>query len=142
VAERPRPYRGSEGFFGFFFTHVLIPSLKQLMAVGVECKQKKGAPPNLIVVVLPEGGNDIYTAVKQYVYFHILELLFLLSCFLVSVMSRLALNPSDVLIVLLMEYVIDGRGNPVHEKREVLPRETSILRERVSEVSWAYNVHV
>lgn len=35
------------------------------MAAGVECKQKKGAPPNLIVVILPEGGNDIYTAVKQ-----------------------------------------------------------------------------
>jgi eukaryotic translation initiation factor 2C len=51
------------------FTHVLNPSsLQQLMAVGVECKQKKGAPPNLIVVILPEGGNDIYTAVKQYVY--------------------------------------------------------------------------
>lgn len=33
----------------------------------MECAQKKGSPPALIVVVLPEGGNDIYTAVKQYV---------------------------------------------------------------------------
>lgn len=33
----------------------------------MECKQKKGTPPNLMVVILPEGGNDIYTAVKQYV---------------------------------------------------------------------------
>jgi hypothetical protein len=24
--------------------------------------------PNIIVVILPEGGNDIYTAVKQYVH--------------------------------------------------------------------------
>lgn len=37
------------------------------MGVGMECKQKKGAPPNLMVVILPEGGNDIYTAVKQFV---------------------------------------------------------------------------
>ncbi|KIM90880.1 hypothetical protein PILCRDRAFT_811377 [Piloderma croceum F 1598] len=39
---------------------------EQLMAAGVECKQKKGAPPNLIVVILPDGGNDIYTAVKHF----------------------------------------------------------------------------
>lgn len=31
----------------------------------MECAQKKGSPPSLIVVILPEGGNDIYTAVKQ-----------------------------------------------------------------------------
>jgi len=41
--------------------------LQQLKAVGIECKQKKGATPNLMVVILPEGGNDIYTAVKQFV---------------------------------------------------------------------------
>ena len=29
----------------------------------------KKVGPNLLVVVLPEDGNDIYTAVKQYVYF-------------------------------------------------------------------------
>lgn len=39
---------------------------EQLMGVGMECKQKKGAPPNLMVVILPEGGNDIYTAVKHF----------------------------------------------------------------------------
>jgi len=43
------------------------PSCQQLKAVGGECKQRTGTPPNLIVVILPEGGNDIYTAVKQYV---------------------------------------------------------------------------
>ena len=31
----------------------------------MECASKKGGPPTLIVVILPEGGNDIYTAVKQ-----------------------------------------------------------------------------
>jgi eukaryotic translation initiation factor 2C len=46
------------------------------MAAGVECKQKKGAPPNLIVVILPDGGNDIYTAVKQYVCVLIFAVLF------------------------------------------------------------------
>jgi eukaryotic translation initiation factor 2C len=51
------------------FMLVLTPSfIQQLMSVGIECKQKKGMPPNLIVVILPEGGNDIYTAVKQYAY--------------------------------------------------------------------------
>ena len=44
------------------------PFIQQLMSVGIECKQKKGTPPNLIVVILPEGGNDIYTAVKQYAF--------------------------------------------------------------------------
>ena len=34
----------------------------------MECAQKKGSPPTLIVVILPEGGNDIYTAVKQCVF--------------------------------------------------------------------------
>jgi hypothetical protein len=31
------------------------------------CAQKYKGPPELICVILPEGGNDIYTAVKQYV---------------------------------------------------------------------------
>lgn len=61
----------------------ILPSLQQLMGVGMECKQKKGAPPNLMVVILPEGGNDIYTAVKQFVFwlnFHylVLTLVFIL----------------------------------------------------------------
>jgi eukaryotic translation initiation factor 2C len=33
---------------------------------GKACVDQKGGPPNLIVVVLPEGGNDIYTAVKNF----------------------------------------------------------------------------
>ena len=37
------------------------------MNAGLECKNTTGAGPNLIIVVLPDGGNDIYTAVKQYV---------------------------------------------------------------------------
>jgi hypothetical protein len=39
----------------------------QLRSAGAQCAAKFKLPPNLIVVVLPEGGNDIYTAVKQYV---------------------------------------------------------------------------
>ena len=39
--------------------------MKQLRGAGSEVAQKKGSPPDLVVVVLPEGGNDIYTAVKQ-----------------------------------------------------------------------------
>ncbi|KAF9460917.1 argonaute-like protein [Collybia nuda] len=38
----------------------------QLKAVGAECVRQKGGPPNLIVVVLPDGGDDIYTAVKHF----------------------------------------------------------------------------
>lgn len=40
---------------------------KQLRSAGATCAAKTGGPPNLIVVVLPDGGDDIYTAVKQYV---------------------------------------------------------------------------
>jgi len=38
----------------------------QLKKAGKACVDKKGSPPNLIVVVLPEGGNDIYAAVKNF----------------------------------------------------------------------------
>jgi eukaryotic translation initiation factor 2C len=38
----------------------------QLRKAGKACFDQKGSPPNLIVVVLPEGGNDIYTAVKNF----------------------------------------------------------------------------
>ncbi|KAF7332103.1 Argonaute-like protein [Mycena kentingensis (nom. inval.)] len=38
----------------------------QLKAAGATCAQKMKAGPNLMVVVLPEGGNDIYTAVKHF----------------------------------------------------------------------------
>lgn len=38
----------------------------QLRNAGMECKQKTGNLPNLIVVILPEGGNDIYSAVKHF----------------------------------------------------------------------------
>lgn len=37
----------------------------QLRAAGAACAASMKAGPNLIVVILPEGGNDIYTAVKQ-----------------------------------------------------------------------------
>ena len=37
----------------------------QLRSVGSECIAKHQHPPNLYVIILPEGGNDIYTAVKQ-----------------------------------------------------------------------------
>ncbi|KAF9464484.1 argonaute-like protein [Collybia nuda] len=38
----------------------------QLRAAGAACVAAMGAGPNLVVVILPEGGNDIYTAVKQF----------------------------------------------------------------------------
>ncbi|KAJ7507898.1 argonaute-like protein [Mycena galericulata] len=38
----------------------------QLKAAGAACAQKMKAGPNLMVVVLPEGGNDIYTSVKHF----------------------------------------------------------------------------
>ncbi|KDR82147.1 hypothetical protein GALMADRAFT_222027 [Galerina marginata CBS 339.88] len=38
-----------------------------LKAVGAECNARLGGFPSLLVVILPDGGNDIYTAVKQYV---------------------------------------------------------------------------
>ncbi|KAJ7068346.1 argonaute-like protein [Mycena amicta] len=38
----------------------------QLKAAGLAVVKKEKAGPNLVVVVLPEGGNDIYTAVKHF----------------------------------------------------------------------------
>ncbi|KAJ7180167.1 argonaute-like protein [Mycena crocata] len=38
----------------------------QLKAAGAACAQKMKAGPNLMVVILPEGGNDIYTSVKHF----------------------------------------------------------------------------
>lgn len=37
----------------------------QLYAAGADCFAEHKAAPNLFVIILPEGGNDIYTAVKQ-----------------------------------------------------------------------------
>lgn len=39
-----------------------------LKNVGMECISKLGGPPNLFVVILPEGANEIYTEVKQQVF--------------------------------------------------------------------------
>lgn len=38
----------------------------QLRAAGAACAKKHKAGPNLMVVILPEGGNDIYTSVKHF----------------------------------------------------------------------------
>ncbi|KAJ6628687.1 argonaute-like protein [Mycena sp. CBHHK59/15] len=38
----------------------------QLKAAGAACAAKMKAGPNLMVVILPEGGNDIYTSVKHF----------------------------------------------------------------------------
>ncbi|KAM6501034.1 hypothetical protein JOM56_004048 [Amanita muscaria] len=38
----------------------------QIKAAGGDCAKKRGAGPNLVVVVLPEGGDDIYKAVKHF----------------------------------------------------------------------------
>lgn len=38
----------------------------QLREAGKECMTKTGSPPSLIVAVLPEGGTDIYTAIKHF----------------------------------------------------------------------------
>ncbi len=42
-----------------------------LKNVGYECISKYGGPPNLFVVILPEGGTEIYTEVKQCVFKYI-----------------------------------------------------------------------
>jgi len=37
-----------------------------MRATGRQCLEQKKAPPTFFVVVLPDGGNDIYTAVKNF----------------------------------------------------------------------------
>ncbi|KAH9035273.1 argonaute-like protein [Lactarius hengduanensis] len=39
---------------------------QQLRAASDECQRRTGSLPTLVVVVLPEGGNDIYSAVKHF----------------------------------------------------------------------------
>ncbi|KAF8266859.1 argonaute-like protein [Lactarius quietus] len=39
---------------------------QQLRAAGAECQRRAKILPSLIVVVLPDGGNDIYSAVKYF----------------------------------------------------------------------------
>ncbi|KAH9077159.1 argonaute-like protein [Lactarius deliciosus] len=39
---------------------------QQLRAAGGECQRRTNNLPTVIVVVLPEGGNDIYSAVKHF----------------------------------------------------------------------------
>ncbi|KAJ7932840.1 ribonuclease H-like domain-containing protein [Mycena leptocephala] len=39
---------------------------RDLQAAGAACFQQKKIPPTLFVVVLPEGGNDLYTIVKHW----------------------------------------------------------------------------
>ncbi|PPQ95875.1 hypothetical protein CVT26_015567 [Gymnopilus dilepis] len=56
--EEPRPlifYENGQGNIG-----------EQLRAAGKKCFDDKKTPPDVIVVVLPEGGNQIYTAVKHF----------------------------------------------------------------------------
>jgi eukaryotic translation initiation factor 2C len=36
----------------------------ELKKAGRECRQLNGEEPNLVVVILPNNGNDIYRAVK------------------------------------------------------------------------------
>ncbi|KAJ7665548.1 Piwi domain-containing protein [Mycena rosella] len=38
----------------------------QLREAGAACAKQMKASPNLMVVILPEGGNDIYTSVKHF----------------------------------------------------------------------------
>lgn len=46
-----------------FFTGLI----KQLKRLGVDCIKEYKIAPSLLVVILPEGANELYTAVKQYV---------------------------------------------------------------------------
>ncbi|KAI0005035.1 argonaute-like protein [Russula compacta] len=39
---------------------------QQLRAAGSECQRRSGSLPTLIVVILPDGGNDIYSAIKHF----------------------------------------------------------------------------
>ncbi|KAJ7177641.1 argonaute-like protein [Mycena filopes] len=39
---------------------------QQLLAAGAACFQERKVAPTLFVVILPEGGNDIYTIVKHW----------------------------------------------------------------------------
>ena len=43
----------------------LLTFPQHMRKAGKACLDQKGSPPNLIVVVLPEGGNEIYSAVKK-----------------------------------------------------------------------------
>ncbi len=86
---------------GHFFSHTayIYLATQQLQAAGAECYATNNkVSPTLFVVVLPEGGNDIYTIVKQYVSQSLIPVL-LTTCFasLVGETSRFVIaSLSDV----------------------------------------------
>ena len=41
---------------------------EQLKALGLESRAKYNAIPTLMVIVLPDGSNDLYSRIKQYVF--------------------------------------------------------------------------
>ena len=82
----------------------------------MECAQKKGGPPTLIVVILPEGGNDIYTAVKQcvlsFMVYH--SILTVIKFWRHHSEIRFARN-----VLFTTDPVVDGCRYTMHEKSEV-----------------------
>ncbi|KAJ3570209.1 hypothetical protein NP233_g4554 [Leucocoprinus birnbaumii] len=82
--------------------------IEQLSALVEVAKQRKGAPPKLIVVILPELGNDLYTAVKHFGDVHV----------------RQVLIPSHVRP--FFTFRADGNHYPVYESFEVPNRKPRI----------------
>ncbi|KXN89638.1 Protein argonaute-2 [Leucoagaricus sp. SymC.cos] len=62
----------------------VVQELEQLVR---DVRERRGATPQLIIVILPEGGNDLYTIVKHFGDVHVRKMLSQLSCLLTVYMQ-------------------------------------------------------
>jgi eukaryotic translation initiation factor 2C len=47
------------------YKNIQNPIAQQLREAGMAMQEQTKKLPSFILVILPEGGNDVYTAVKQ-----------------------------------------------------------------------------
>jgi hypothetical protein len=101
----------------------------QLRSIGSECFAKYQLPPNLYVVILPEGGNDIYTAVKQCVVLLFSVIFFRDRHFIPALeILRSVFVQLHVMITSAKAFrLIDGNPDPMHEESKVHASKATIF---------------
>jgi hypothetical protein len=95
----------------------------ELAKVGGAVKQASGKLPSLLVIVLPEGAQDLYVAIKQYA------------------LSGTERRGHSLMSAQLRRHP-HGRRDTVPQEQQVLPSEDAILRERPSQVGSSATCHV
>ena len=87
----------------------LLTFPQHMRKAGKACLDQKGSPPNLIVVVLPEGGNEIYSAVKKWAIYFTFGLYFFSLMFILSFSFGDVQVGTVTFFLYLLKWCIDGR---------------------------------